>query len=128
MAELELKDANDRIYNVLWGAGALDGAFLCECSNGSALKKSPWRLPSMCACEIETRLSLRAITSPLGAEPCRCLKRNAASARPSPAPTAMQPERHRSETPRDVHMVGATFPRTAKRVEAPATSLHSWRR
>jgi hypothetical protein len=25
-------------------------------------------------------------------------------------------------------MVGATFPRTAKRVEAPATFLHSWRR
>ncbi len=44
MAELELKDANDRIYNVLWGAGALDGAFLCECSNAQCVEEVPMAL------------------------------------------------------------------------------------
>src|SRR3954463_7236740 len=44
MAELEIKDANDRIYNVLWGAGMLDGAFLCECSNAHCVEEVPMKL------------------------------------------------------------------------------------
>jgi hypothetical protein len=27
--------ANDRIYNVLWGFAAVDGAFVCECRGSS---------------------------------------------------------------------------------------------
>ena len=44
MAELVTKDANDRIYNVLWGAGALDGAFLCECSSAHCIEEVPMSL------------------------------------------------------------------------------------
>jgi hypothetical protein len=44
MAELVTKDANDRIYNVLWGAGMLDGAFLCECSNAHCVEEVPMKL------------------------------------------------------------------------------------
>jgi hypothetical protein len=29
-----IRGVNDRAYNMLWGFGELDGAFLCEC-NGS---------------------------------------------------------------------------------------------
>jgi hypothetical protein len=32
MAARATGDANDRIYNVLWGVGALEGAFRCECA------------------------------------------------------------------------------------------------
>jgi hypothetical protein len=44
MAELETKDANDRIFNVLWGAGALDGAFLCECARAHCIEEVPMAL------------------------------------------------------------------------------------
>jgi hypothetical protein len=44
MTELEIKDANDRIYNVLWGPGALDGAFLCECSKAHCVEEVPMAL------------------------------------------------------------------------------------
>ena len=49
MAELATMDANDRIFNVLWGAGALDGAFLCECTREGCIEKSRCRSPSMYA-------------------------------------------------------------------------------
>ena len=44
MAGLETKDANDRIYTVRWGAGALDGAFLCECSRAHCIEEVPMAL------------------------------------------------------------------------------------
>ena len=30
--------ANDRIYNELWGFGAQDGAFLCECMDSCVVE------------------------------------------------------------------------------------------
>ncbi len=30
--------ANDRIYNELWGFGAPDGAFICECKNSCTVE------------------------------------------------------------------------------------------
>ena len=44
MAGLEVKEANDRIYNVLWGAGSLYGAFLCECSSTHCIAEVPMTL------------------------------------------------------------------------------------
>ena len=33
-----LRGTNDRIYNVLWGVGAEEGNFLCECGGANCIE------------------------------------------------------------------------------------------
>ena len=34
------QSANDRTYNLMWGLGALDGAFLCECTRTGCVQET----------------------------------------------------------------------------------------
>jgi hypothetical protein len=48
---------NDRIYNALWGFGAEDGAFACECGRSSCAEEVVMTPRHICACATGARSS-----------------------------------------------------------------------